>query len=568
MIAETERLLRSLVAVEGVTSGAGTVNTFVDAARTEGANYWNGRIIVALTGAAAGQASIIVDDNGAGTLTVRPALFAAPGATQPYLILKQIGDIVPAAADSVDNYLASEVVGRKDDTPDYTYNATTSSIIRFLKGLLGSRVIAEGTLTTDSATVPADNARAETDDHFNGCLLMPVAGADAFQPKLIVDYTGVGGIFTLDPSNPLTQLPGLSAYVVIVFQTQFVPGVDATINRIPADVVGGKADTAQWTIDATSALMRYIKALHGAKIEATGTADAGSDANTLVDAARLEANNYWDGLTLFMVTGNNAGLSRPIVEYMLGVGIEVRSAFPNAIAVGDVYVILSNYHEIVPAADGAENYQPRDVVGNKTDTAIAVADNVSSIIRYLKGIIAAVGGGSLDGKPNVQEVIIYPVAEDAATTELTDDGTSPAYYPAVAHSTTANAEGTPGVAWSEDIDFEQEGTINIISIYAEFEWQTRFLVGAGAGTQSSSKIQMSRDGGASWVDLTDNFNNAAAAMTARIRAGVGLWVTTIVAGANQLQFRLVHWTDDGGAVSTSEAQIRSNSYIRLTYRKS
>lgn len=176
--------------------------------------------------------------------------------------------------------------------------------------------------------------------------------------------------------------------------------------------------------------------------------------------------------------------------------------------------------------------------------------------------------GAIKGKPNVLDVVIYPVAEDAGTTELADDGLSPAFYPVAAHSTVANQEANPGVAWVEDINFEQEGTIDIISIYAEWRWQTRFLVGGGAGTQSSSKIQISRDGGDTWVDLTDNFNNAAAVMTTRIRIGVGVWIPTIVAGVDQLSFRIVHWTDDGGGVSTSEAQIRSNSYVRITYRKS
>ena len=88
--------------------------------------------------------------------------------------------------------------------------------------------------------------------------------------------------------------------------------------------------------------------------------------------------------------------------------------------------------------------------------------------------------------PKVLDVVIYPVAEDAGVTEVADTGASPAYYPAAAASTNANAEANPGVAWVEDINFEPEGTLDIISIYVELEWQTRFLVGAGAGTQSSS----------------------------------------------------------------------------------
>jgi len=334
-------------------------------------------------------------------------------------------------------------------TDAFSANVEEGDLVAIIhESVLTIEILGFGTFTLSSATVPEDNLRPEANNYFRGCLLMPTEGAVRFQPRRILESTiGTGvpgtGIFTLDPNNPFTAVPGLVDYIIIGDQTEFIPGVD-----------------------------------------------------------------------------------------------------------------------------GANNRTPSDVVGNKTDTAIAVADNVSSIIRYLKGLIAAVGGASLAGKPNVQEVIIYPVAEDAGITELAQDGSDPPWYPAAANSTAANAEGAPGVAWSEDIDFEQEGTINIISIYAEFEWQTRFLVGAGAGTQSSSKIQISRDGGANWVDLTDNFNNAAAVMTVRIRAGVGLWVPTIVAGANQLMFRGCHWTDDGGAVSTSEMQLRSNSYIRITYRKS
>ena len=174
----------------------------------------------------------------------------------------------------------------------------------------------------------------------------------------------------------------------------------------------------------------------------------------------------------------------------------------------------------------------------------------------------------LSGKPNVHDVVIYLVAEDAGVIELADDGSSPAFYPAAAASTNVVGEVNAVVAWTEDINFEQDGTITVISIYAEFEWQTQFLIGAGNGVNSVSKIQISRDAGANWVDLTDNFTNPLAAMTARNREGVGLWITTIVAGANQLSFRLVHWVDAGTGVSTSEAQIRSNSFVRITYRKS
>lgn len=325
----------------------------------------------------------------------------------------------------------------------FTANVEAGDLLAiFHESVLPVEILARGTLDTSSATVPADSARTEANNHFRGCLLMTTEGAVRFQPRRIVEYTGVGGIFILDPANPFTAAPGLVDYIVIGSQTEFVPAADAAVNRTPADVIG-----------------------------------------------------------------------------------------------------------------------------NKSDAAVTVVGVVASIMAYIKGILNTVLGLNT-GVPRVQEVIIYPVAEDAGVTELADDGTSPAYYPAVAASTAAVGEGAGVAAWTEDINLEQEGTITLISIYAEFEWQSRFLVGIGNGTNSGSKIQMSRDGGASWVDVTDNFVHNAAVMTNRIRAGVGLWVPTIVAGANQLQFRLLHWVDVGTGISTSEAQIRSNSYVRLTYRKS
>lgn len=165
----------------------------------------------------------------------------------------------------------------------------------------------------------------------------------------------------------------------------------------------------------------------------------------------------------------------------------------------------------------------------------------------------------LEKLPNIQDVIIYPVSEHAGTAEITDDGTSPAYY-ADTESGTATVEGTPNVHWLEDINFEQVGTITIISMYIEFEWEHK----TSAGT-AYSKIQISRDGGSNWVDITDSIAETNAAYQNKLRAGVGNFVSTIVAGANQLQFRLVSWEAAGG---TSSAKIRSNSYVRITYRKS
>lgn len=166
---------------------------------------------------------------------------------------------------------------------------------------------------------------------------------------------------------------------------------------------------------------------------------------------------------------------------------------------------------------------------------------------------------------SMQEVVVYPVSEDV-TGEISDDGVTPDYLPSIPASTSAASEGAADTVWSETIDFEAVGTTSIISIYYEFEWQTQYTDGGGSDS-AYSKVQVSGDGGSTYSDLTDNFSNSTAgSYTNRIRAGVSNVLSSITAGSNQLAFRLVHWVSD--ASDTSQAQIRTNSYARITYKKS
>lgn len=73
--------------------------------------------------------------------------------------------------------------------------------------------VASGYLTTSSTTVPADTGRGEGNDFFKGCILMPLAGAAAYQPRPIRSFTSVTGVFILD--EPLTIAPGLMPYIIL-----------------------------------------------------------------------------------------------------------------------------------------------------------------------------------------------------------------------------------------------------------------------------------------------------------------------------------------------------------------
>jgi hypothetical protein len=75
------------------------------------------------------------------------------------------------------------------------------------------QILGSGTLTTSSATVPADTGRTEGNDFFKGCILMPIAGACAFQPRPIGSFATGTGIFTLDEA--FSAAPGLVDYVIL-----------------------------------------------------------------------------------------------------------------------------------------------------------------------------------------------------------------------------------------------------------------------------------------------------------------------------------------------------------------
>ena len=260
------------------------------------------------------------------------------------------------------------------------------------------------------------------------------------------------------------------------------------------------------------------------------TADGAGDGSTLVCSDLASQDEDFNGNHVIVTSGTYRN-ARDINGTTLTGTVTFTSALKGQIVKGTTFMIVG--FRTTPAEVAA--------IEAKVDVIDGIVDNI------------------LSQKIEVQDVIIYPVSEHASTTELTDDGTAPAYY-ADTEGGTATLEGSPNVHWLEDINFEQVGTITVISMFLEFEWEHKT-----SGGTAYSKIQISGDGGNTWVDVTDSITETNAAYQTKLRAGVGNFLSTITAGANKLQFRLVSW-EAGGA--TSSAKISSSSYVWLTYRKS
>lgn len=248
----------------------------------------------------------------------------------------------------------------------------------FHESLLSHQILGGGTLTLSSATVPEDNPRVEVDNYFNGCLLMPTEGACRFQPRRIVDWAVGGGgpgtgIFTLDPNNPFTGVPGLVSYVILGDQTEFVPAADAVINRIPADVIGNKADiAAAGVIGAVNSLVALAK--QGAKQSLFLLADVTTFTNAnnfaALDLVGYENDFFGGGAAgwyVFVVRdAGGAGAAptgeyRLVTDYVSATGGIVHNAFSANLAVGDqVMLIHPMLYEILTIRGGAETLESLD----------------------------------------------------------------------------------------------------------------------------------------------------------------------------------------------------------------
>ncbi len=163
-------------------------------------------------------------------------------------------------ADVTTNTNERDVIGNKTDAAVYTV-AATKTLEAYVKGLVNGIVRATGTFTTSSTTVPADTGRGEVDNYWKGCLLVPITGSAALQPRVIASFTNAGGVFTLDSDAPFTTAPGTVVYAIVQGGFSTVPAADSTANTMERHVVGNKTDATVTTIGTTKSLMGYVKGL-------------------------------------------------------------------------------------------------------------------------------------------------------------------------------------------------------------------------------------------------------------------------------------------------------------------
>ena len=387
-----------------------------------------------VTGTAAYQPRTIVSfANAGGVFTIDPeAVFtAAPAVGDEYVVLAYQYTLEPGT-DATSNSTSAHVVGSKVDTAVLTRNPTTSSIIRILKGIFNTAIIANGTLTTSSATVPADTGRTEADNYWNGSYLMATAGAISFQPRLITGFANAGGVFTLDAQQAFTAVPGLVAYVILSPNSQLVPAADAATNTTPAHVIGNKSDAAGVAAGTASVIARLraieaalsVNTAGGGEFELDGVPD-------LWDALVTDSSSQADITTL---TGNrDAGVIQRLAAFVnalqvtnagTATGFEEDGTggalWESLIAVKGTFTTSST---TVPADTGrteANNYFNGDIIVPLSGTVVRQARVIASFANA-GGIFTLDGQLPFTAAPGLVDYIIlhsdYPLvpAVDATT---------------------------------------------------------------------------------------------------------------------------------------------------------
>lgn len=255
-----------------------------------------------------------------------------------------------------------------------------------------------------AGTITLDAPASATDDLYNGLIVMLVSGTGAGQARLITDYVGVTKVATIGP-NWITAPDGTSIFVLIPWgRVSIGQWLEAAVNVL----IGGRIDAhtqamgsgviaastfaagaidaaaiAAGAIDADALATDAVNEIRDAVTNAaSGTADAGSTATTIVDAERTEATiDYWQHSIVLMTGGASAGQLRRVTAFNAATdSLTVSPGFKTAVAAGDTYVLmrLALADGLRPAVEGNEDVDvaANGDVGADVQTWLGAAMNV------------------------------------------------------------------------------------------------------------------------------------------------------------------------------------------------
>jgi len=448
--------------------GTGTFTTSsatvpADTGRTEGDNYWNGSWLMPITGSAVNQPGLIVDFANGGIFTIdgEQPFNAATGLVE-YIILGTRSQLVPAA-DSSYNQTPAHVIGNKSDVASVTAgNASIIARIRAIEVALSINAAAGGEFEIDGVPDLWDSLVVDSSSQADiismtgnrdGAIIERLS---AIENALNITNVGTGSGLEEDGTPNIVTALGTDGSNVTDSATS-VLGISGANNNNNA------FNSSSVIANSNGSILERLEHILVALGGTTGITSALGTSSTAIDTvARTENDNYWNGGIFVCIDGTNAGLARPIYDFVNVTGtIYFEPAFPNAVAAGVNYLILTRFDVArilgdnsadnsfdssnvvanedgsiiereediarkldVPAQDAATNVVERDVIGNKTDTipAMTAAPGNDSIVRHAKAILERIGATPAD--PDDSVLTNLGQRDDTATLDDLSDITS------------------------------------------------------------------------------------------------------------------------------------------------
>lgn len=241
-------------------------------------------------------------------------------------------------------------------------------------------VCASGILDTSSATVPADSTRTEGDDQFNQCLFVPLNGTYAGIAKRITDYTGVGGIFTIDPADPFLGVTGLVPYIVVSR-----PGVPSSVATAIGDVTDAIPPMTAAPNNAYT-IVQYCKAI----LERIGVTPADPDDALFTILGQRDSAATADDLSDIATTSAMAKLRRLLLRFSA-------AAFNPAMFGANPADVEAAFEAIATALgaefDGTPNLY--DVLATGWDSSAIAANQDGAIAERIEYVQQEMGYGTL-----------------------------------------------------------------------------------------------------------------------------------------------------------------------------
>jgi hypothetical protein len=183
------------------------------------------------------------------------------------------------------------------------------------------------------------------------------------------------------------------------------------------------------------------------------------------------------------------------------------------------------------------------------DATVSSREAEADALKRYTALLAAIGAIPIIPQPSYGEVLHYPFA---APTVIDAD-------PAFTYSSeVSEADGIYKEVGYFDFD---ENVGDIKSIFVNFVWAQK-ITGAGSGKVKWQVASGSNGSPGTYVDITDEVSCALTVYTDFARSGV---IHLITGAPTKTPFTIRCLVKNDGATS-AEAKIKSNSYIRVTYK--